>query len=155
MSYHILSQANDFLRDWNGLIIGATGVLLTLILFFYSRRKDKINSLLEVFKYLSEDRHREARRVLYTKDDPRVKPEDRILSAHIILGFDIDPIIYPLFRLCQDIVRDDLDHMGLMLKAKLVPKNEFLGRYSTTVLRSYENSSDVLKLILTKYFTTP
>ena len=133
-----LSLVNDFLRDWNGLIIGITGIVISLIVFFYTRKKDKLNSLFEVFKYLNEDRHREARRVLYTQDNPKISPKDKVLSSHIILGFDAIAMDYPLVRVCEDIVRDDLNHMGLMLKRKLVPENEFLDRYSSTVLRCKE-----------------
>ena len=136
---------NEFLKNWSGLAIGVTGVVISLIVFFYNRKKDRFNSLFEVFKYLNEDRHREARRVLYTQDNEKIKKEDRILSSHIILGFDAISESYPLIRVCEDIVRDDLTHMGSMLRYKLVPETEFLERYCDAVLRSVEKLNRNIK----------
>ena len=91
--------------------------------------------------YLNENKHREARRVLYTQDDKNIKLEDKILSSHLIIGFDAISKNYPLIRVCEDIARDDLNHMGSMLKNNLVPENEFLEKYCTTVLRLREKLS--------------
>lgn len=136
-----LSLLNEFLKDWSGLLIGVIGTVISSVVFYYNRKKDKFNSLSEVFMYLNEDKHREARRVLYTKDDKEIKNEDKILSSHLIVGFDAISKNYPLIRVCEDIARDDLNHMGVMLKNNLVPENEFLERYCTTVLRLKEKLS--------------
>ena len=87
---------------------------------------------------MNEDKHREARRVLYTRDDTNIKREDKILSSYLIVGFDAISKKYPLVRVCEDIVRDDLNHMGLLLKKNLVPEDAFLERYCTTVIRLRE-----------------
>ena len=51
--------------------------------------------------------------------------EGNFLSSHIILGFHAVANGYDLERVCKSIVWNDLDHMGLLLKAKLVPEKDF------------------------------
>lgn len=79
---------------------------MSLIVFFYSRRRSKFNSLFEILKYFNEDRHREARRVLYRTDGSKdnLNNEGNFLSSHIILGFHAVANGYDLERVCKSIV---------------------------------------------------
>lgn len=146
MSENILSAA------WVSALIAAFEAALTVTNYYYSRKKDRFNSLSQVFTYLEQAAHREARRVIYyyspiaekgqgpEKGKGIRKIDDIPISARIVLGFDI-PSVRPhtalneqLVRVSMDIVRNEMEQIGLMVKSKQVPEEEFLERYWKSVI---------------------
>jgi len=115
---------SGILSIWIGLVIAVVGGIISFTNFFYSRKKDKFNSLFEVFSRLNDNRHREARRIIYYGYNKT--------SSIIILGFDAPPT--DLERACKDMVRDDFDQMGLMVETGLIPEKPFMERYWKTVI---------------------
>lgn len=117
------------------IIIAISGGLMAYISYFYSKKKDKFNSLFQAFNYLNANEHREARRVIYYKK--KLSTSDMIVYPRIILGFDISSLTNKeevLRRVSNDIVRDDMDQMGLMIKSNLIPEKQFLERYWKTII---------------------
>ena len=47
--------------------------LLLILISFIREKKDRVNSLFQVFTYLNDDTHREARRVVYYGKQSRVE----------------------------------------------------------------------------------
>jgi hypothetical protein len=136
---------------WVGVLIAFFGAALTVTNIHYSRKKDRFNSLSRVNAYLEQAAHREARRVIYyyspigekeraAKGKKPPKIDDILISARIVLGFDF-PSVSPhtalkeqLVRVSEDIVRNDMEQMGIMVKSKQFPKEEFLERYWKSVV---------------------
>jgi hypothetical protein len=143
----VMWEVGPILSDeWVGVIIAASAVFFAGTNFFYTRKKDRFNSLSQAFNYLNDLKHKEARRVLYyySKQAEDEKGErkrcDIITSLKIILGFDIPfhkalPFYKErLVRVSTDIVRDDMEEMGLMIRSKLIPEKKFLERYWPAVV---------------------
>jgi len=138
-----LTGISGILSLWVGLVITIVGGIISFTNFFYLRKKDKFNSLFGVFNHLNDIKHREARHVLYYGAART--------SSMIILGFNAKST--DLKRVCKDIVRDDLDQMGLMIESGLIPEKQFLERYWKTVIdcRWYLNSDITTRRKLRDY----
>lgn len=79
----IALEIESFLSGaWVGVIIAVFGIIISLTNYFYTRRKDRFNSLFQTFSYLNENANREARRVIYYHDKPSWDPVDLQISAH-------------------------------------------------------------------------
>jgi len=125
-----LGPINEFLNDWIGLLVAIFGGIISIISFFYSRKRDKFNGLSEAFKILNDNVHREARRVVNRNE---VTPASRK-----ILGFDDDkPDDEEVRRVCGDIVTTDMDQIGTMAQNKLFNEKIFLQRYSSSILMAW------------------
>ena len=127
---------------WVGVIVAAFGALIAYTNFIYTRKKDRFNSLFQIFTYLNDDTHREARRVLYyydkaikSENEKEQGEDDPLEVSAIVMGFpDLANKREKLHRVSSDIVVNDFDQIGLMIKAGLDRKEEFLARYWKAVL---------------------
>jgi purine-cytosine permease-like protein len=121
-----VNAASTFIASIGSII--SIGGIIAFIDFIYKRKRERFNSLFEAFTYLNTDKHREARRVLYYcipkkgKEMKIRKKCDIVTSTWVILGSDISSRANllndreKLVRVSKDMVRDDMDQMGLMIK---------------------------------------
>jgi hypothetical protein len=124
-----LESINKFLSDWIGLLVAVIGGILSIISFFYQRRRDKLHELSEAFKVLNDNTHREARRVVHTNlVTPAIKN---------LLGFDDDVTDSEVIRVCGDIVETDMEQIGTMARNKLFYEKPFLERYSSSIIMEW------------------
>lgn len=75
--------------------------------------------MFEAFRYLEEDKHREARRVLYNyAQDKEIDITFSIFGQSKSVGNSEKMVL----RVCIDIVRNGFDQIGLMIKNKMIPE---------------------------------
>jgi hypothetical protein len=109
----------------------AIGLPISLITTYFGRRKQRMESLIEFFKILNADDHREARRMTYSafKEYHCGKKGSEIFH----LG---------KFRKYVSMVRADMDQIGTLYHHNLFPRKIFLEAYWNTVLLCWEALRD-------------
>lgn len=124
-----LNLTSNFLINLTQLIpliasIAATiGLPVSLITFYYQKKQQKFNALIEVFQLLNNEEHRQARAKVY---DVYKQFSEGNVSA---------------FKENQStiaMVRADFDQMGTLIDNNLIPKKIFLEVYWHTILISWK-----------------
>lgn len=83
---------------------------------------------------MNENANREARRVIYYHDKSNWEQEDLEISANI-MGFNkFSTNRDALVRVSRDIVVNNFDQIGIMIKHGLIPENVFLERYWKSII---------------------
>lgn len=119
--------------DYGPIITGLVGVgVITLgaLTYFFQQRQLKLNGLLEAFKLLNNERHREARKDIYAINDPYKKNKDIAIFTSS-----------PNRMENVEIVRADFDQMGMLVKRGSILKDGFLEAYGYNIVLCW----DILK----------
>jgi hypothetical protein len=111
------------------VIAALIGAAITLSIVFYQRRQQQLNAILEAFKILNNDEHRQAREEVYSAFAQYDKGQKKI--------FENDRV-----RKRAAMVRADFDEIGLLVVNGLLPKEMFLDAYWNTIIISWKALRD-------------
>jgi hypothetical protein len=112
-------------------IVTTAGVIVSVITYFFERKKFRLTALAEAFRLLNDVKHREARKVVY--GNPKI-------SSFEILGL-VRPIseeevsYEELTSICKDIVRSDFNEIGTLIHYKLLDGKIFIEEYYWIILK--------------------
>lgn len=98
---------------------------VSLITFFYQRKKFRLAALMEPLHALRDMRHREARKIVYGEASN---------SSYEILGLarptpEGGATAEELYNLAKDIVRSDYNHISTLVRHRLLDEEIFVGEH--------------------------
>jgi hypothetical protein len=115
--------------------IAIAAVLVSAITFRYQRKQYRFSALVEVFKLLNDEKHRVARRVVYSFHKGR---EDCVGRLSLLdLGFTEETPKIHIIKEYQAIVRNDFNQIGSLITNNLLPEEAFMDTYWYTILRCW------------------
>lgn len=115
---------------------GIVVAIVSIITYRSTQRRFRLTSLIEAFRMLDNHKHREARRVLYSRDNITS------LSFEILeLGSPTKeggPTIDDLLTLSKDIVRTDFNEIGILIHYDLLDGEIFVREFYWVILRIWQ-----------------
>jgi hypothetical protein len=109
----------------------------------YEKEKNKREALIEVFKLLNDNAHRNARRRVHRlRNAGSTKEKKEILyDMNACRKDDLDPKIDAIHTESKEIVKADFEQMGALVKQQLVPQADFIEIYWHTIILSWDDLS--------------
>lgn len=116
--------------------IAIAAVLVSVITFFFERKRFRLSALMESFRLLNDIKHKEARKVVYGE------PTN---ASYEILG--LNERSYEEFRrISATIVRSDFDEMATLIRHNIVQSSVFVEEYWWIILRVWHEVEPEIKL---------
>ena len=118
---------------FSGGFIGAAA-LTAIIRLRYERKKIQMESLMEIFKILNDDNHRNARRKVYQFFKENDQNKDCLINN-----------TYNNVKNQIAMVQADMDQVGTLLHHDLIPKKVLLEAYWYTILICWKSLEENIK----------
>jgi cellulose synthase/poly-beta-1,6-N-acetylglucosamine synthase-like glycosyltransferase len=137
---NVTSDSYDFVPFLVPIITTLIGAFITIVVFYFQRKQQRVSAeyqekqlnlsaMMEVFKILNNDEHRQARENVYSACKQFDQGQKEIFQNENI-------------RKNAAMVRADFDEIGLLIQNGLVPKDMFLSAYWNTVIISWKALKD-------------
>jgi hypothetical protein len=143
ISLHILGPKTwvDIVTSQTALtvIVGAAGVVVSVITYIFQRRQLRLNALIQMFKEPNQPSHREARRVAYGEGSS---------GSYDLLGISLpgDGSTYrELERVSSDIFQGDINNAATLIYHGLMDEKIFLDEYWWIILRCWDTTKDSIE----------
>jgi hypothetical protein len=128
----------DAVTKWMSAIGVPFSILFSSYTIYRSRRSEKHQGLMDIFKLLDDNAHRNARRRIYNLHEETI-PERRI-KILLTMGFKKDELgrVDSIHIESKEIVKADFNQIGYMIENDTISKNDFLRVYWSEVLKSWK-----------------
>jgi len=111
------------------------------------KEKNKREALIEVFKLLNDNAHRNARRRVHRlRNASSIEQKREILyDMNACRKDDLDPKIEAIHTESKEIVKADFEQIGALVKQQLVPQDDFIEIYWHTIILSWNDLDGEIK----------
>jgi len=101
-----------------GSIIAIAGIIVSIIIFHYERRRFRLTALMEAFRSLNDIRHKEARKIVYGNYPTRIFYE--------IMGLGRSIPIEKVMEISATIVRTDFNEIATLIRHEIIEESIFI-----------------------------